>query len=349
MLDLVTEHTTDVVTQIEKWEDEGRRAAWLAARRQAITATDAPKILGVSKYGSAIDVYLDKTGALLEPTVVTDAMEAGNFFQDRILQYYERKQRERLVLCDPLQFTVSTTEPLIGASLDARRVRDGAPVDAKNIGRPSFAEWGEAGTDQMPLYYAVQLAIQMHVTDAERADLAVLFHGQELRVYTLERNRELEAEMIGRCVEFWHANILAGVPPEVDGSASLTKHLARTFGTHTDLVVKSNEATDDLAARLSAAKQAKEDAEALVDGLSNKIRAAIGDARAIEGPRWKATWALAKDSIGVDYEAVAKALALDVAQATGQAATKVFADLAAQHTGVTKKGSRRFTFTYSGR
>lgn len=77
-----------IITNVNAKED---REAWLALRRQHITATDWPKIMGTSRWGNAVDVISDKesdddedyfqpslpmrVGTELEPLIIHIAME----------------------------------------------------------------------------------------------------------------------------------------------------------------------------------------------------------------------------------------------------------------------------------
>ena len=127
---------------------------WLAERRTAITATDAGAILGVSKFATALDVFLEKTGQAVE-VVQTERMEAGNRMRWPIIDWWADRKGVETVHERPWCFRRSAKVPLIGASLDARLADESAVVDAKNIGWKK-AEWGEEGTDKILLVYAVQ-------------------------------------------------------------------------------------------------------------------------------------------------------------------------------------------------
>jgi len=60
------------------------REAWLELRKQFITATDWPKIAGLSKHGSAADVLADKTG--LAPEIEENtAMRVGKMVEEHII------------------------------------------------------------------------------------------------------------------------------------------------------------------------------------------------------------------------------------------------------------------------
>lgn len=329
---------------------DGRRKVWLKERETCITATDVAKILGISKYGSAIDVYAEKIGEAI-PSEPTEPMRRGLQLEPAILRIYGE---EIAPVVPELPYTLvrCPTDHLIAATLDARRVSgsdflDGRPVDAKNVGWHDASEWGDTDTDQMPKHFGVQLMIQMYVTGTKEADLAVLFSGNDFRRYTIQRVPEVEEQLAQICREFWENHVLTRTPPEVDGSESYAKYLAQVFAKNTDVVLRATSEQDLMASELNAAKEDFERAEEKVEVYKNRFKAAIGTAKAIEGPKWKAAWGLTKDSTGTDWEAVAKAIALEHAsKVEGVAATHLIAELVKKNQIVTKKGSRRFTFTY---
>jgi predicted phage-related endonuclease len=41
--------------------NDGTKAGWLASRRSGISGTDIARVCGMSKWGNAFDVYLEKT------------------------------------------------------------------------------------------------------------------------------------------------------------------------------------------------------------------------------------------------------------------------------------------------
>ncbi len=333
------------LTTAAKLATDTPRDAWLDARRQAITATDAGAILGVSKFASRMDVYLDKLGERPE-IEQTSWMLAGNRMQRTIIDWWAEQANVGVVHAEPYTFTRKGMSR-IGASLDAVRADNNQPIDAKNIGWKT-AEWGEEGGDRMPLTYAVQLAVQMHVLDVDHAYLPVLFGGRDLVCYEMERDRDLEASVVGQCLDFWAQYVDTRTPPPVDGSEAWTDYLKRTFAKHTDVVIRATPEQCEAALALHVAKEQLEEVERTVDRLKNELRNAIGANYAIEGPMFRATWALSKDQKGPDYEQAAKDLALKLAEQTGEPATKLFADAAAANIVTKRAGSRSFRFTYKG-
>lgn len=354
----------DPKTQLQKQEPKiltaGDYQKWIDARTQYVTATDAAKILGLSRFGGPTDVWLEKTGQGTPVDQNLAPLKWGRRMEPVILAEYHDEVAP-LIVAQPWTLLQSARQPRIVATLDAERVLgavagfpqndevfDGRPVDAKNS-RNATREWGESGTDKLPIYYAMQLAIQMYVTNAEAADLAVLFGGNDFRHYTVHRLPvDVEGTIIARLLDFWTHHVETRTPPPADGSDAFSDHLKKTFTKHTEEIRRATPQEHEAAVALAAAEEAFDIAEAEKKKHQNTLKAAIGAVKGIEGPKWKATWNKDADSTGTDWEAIAKAVALKHAEATGEAATKTIADLVPDHQKVTRVGSRKFNFTFNG-
>jgi len=316
-----------------------RRAAWLADRRRAITATDAAMILGLSKFGGPMDVFLDKTGQAIEKPV-SAAMEWGRRLEQPILIAYADAIGGGIAFRDSFTLSRAREIPLVGATLDAVRLDDGRPVDAKNVRFPS-AEWGESGTDKIPLYYAVQLYLQMFVEEKGIADLAVLFGGHDFRIYTLQRTESTMDWIIQQCLAFWTKHVEVMVPPPIDGSAQYADYLARTLVQTSDVMLDASPESEEIASKLSFALDEEAEVESRIETYKSTLKAAIGEAKGLAGAGFRATWSTSKDRKSTDYESVAA----DLLRLAGVAEFgHVFNDLVLKHS-TTKPGTRSFRFS----
>lgn len=286
-------------------QDE-RRAAWLADRRTCITGTEIAAILGMSKFMRPIDVYLEKMG----PRTVEQntAMHAGKRFERAILEEYAETHGCEIIFADPFRLYKIPDFELLGATLDAIRVDDGRPVDAKNI-RYKDEEWGEEGTDDFPLYYRLQLHVQAMAKQKDIADLAVCFTGQDFVTYTYHRDPEVDDLIKTEVTAWWQKHILGGVVPEPDGSESYSEFLKRRFARNTDVLIEPDDAMRDLVSALHARKGELSTAEAAKDQIEQQIKALIGDAGGIRG---LCTWKNNKDSVKVDWKSVVDELRTEV-------------------------------------
>lgn len=332
--------------------------AWLVDRRSAITATDVPAILGLSPFSSPIKVWRSKTGDS-EDQADSEAMYYGRLFERPILTAYEKRTSNALIYPEPFRMVRSADVPLIGATLDAQRADNLAPVDAKNVGFRTEV-YGEEGTDDFPLHYAAQLMIQMFVTGTRSAHLAVLFSRYDLKIYNLEYDEITAEGLVSRAID-WHERYVVGkVPPPVDGTADYTAFVKR-IKQASQMILHAEPRHEEWALQLKTTKEQLAAIEMEKSRLDNLFRNEIGEARGIEGTKWRALWSQEKDSVGPDLEKVAlyiaerylEACALDGIeedQPLGQRARTVVDQLLNRPDmqRITRRGSRKFTFNYKG-
>jgi putative phage-type endonuclease len=278
------------------------KAAWLEKRKHYITGTDAAQILGISPWGSEFSVWLDKTGQGAE-IAQTGAMRAGLAFEPAILKMYAEDLDAKVEHMDGYDLRTCDAFPRLACSLDGWNHTAGCPVDAKNI-KWKDHKWGDAWTDEFPEYYKTQLQVQMMVTGARFAHLAVMFSGQDFFVYQMEWDDDLAQRILDAADAFWpHVEMME--MPEAGGDDSTSDFIKDKYGVGTPDLEK--EADADLIKYVEAyanASAAEKDAKAKKEEAENRIKVFMGDATVVPG---FCTWKNAKDSQKTDWEAVAKA------------------------------------------
>lgn len=285
---------------IEIKRNEAEKAAWLEKRKHYITGTDAGKLIGVSPWGGKFAVWLDKTGRAA-PVVETPAMKAGKKFESAILQMYAEEMNCKLEHVDGYQLITCDKYPRLGASLDGWNHDLQIPVDAKNI-KWKNEKWGDAWTDQFPEYYKAQLQVQMMVTGATFAHLAVMFSGQDFFIYSMEYDEDMAQKILDASDEFWPF-VERNKMPEADGSDEATEYIKSEFARGDAAAVK--EPTEEILEALKGLQKAKldeKDAQNRKTEFENRIKLFMGDATAIKGV---CTWNNNKDSVKTDWEQVA--------------------------------------------
>lgn len=320
---------------IETKRNEAEKAAWLEKRKHYITGTDAGKLIGVSPYGGKFAVWLDKTGRAA-PVVETPAMKAGKKFESAILQTYAEEMNCKLEHVDGYNLITCDKYPRLGASLDGWNHDLKIPVDAKNI-KWKNEKWGDAWTDQFPEYYKAQLQVQMMVTGATFAHLAVMFSGQDFFIYSMEYDEDMAQKILDATEEFWPF-VERDKMPEADGSDEATEYIKSEFAMGDAATVK--DPTEEILEALKGLQKAKldeKDAQDRKTEFENRIKLYMGDATAIKGV---CTWKNNKDSIKTDWEQVAS-VALASMSAEDQK------KLVASYT-TTKPGARVLRITAKG-
>jgi predicted phage-related endonuclease len=209
-----------------------------AQRRRYLGSSDMAALCGKDPWGrTAGDVWAEKTGR------VTDGRESvpmtvGTYLEPAILSWTE-DTLETPLLRDV--FLVHRNE-VLAANLDAvAHVREpGAIVEAKTvglIGRPHYLdEFGEPGTDDLPVHILIQVHHQFAVVDATDSALLppiaealvpVLLIGRGFGLYRVEKNLDLCAALVEEGERFWQDHVLADRPPPEAPSLATLRRLKR--------------------------------------------------------------------------------------------------------------------------
>lgn len=184
-------------------------AAWLAERRLGIGGSDAAAVFNLSPWMTPLELYLDKRGELPTPKRTRDEMEWGHRLEPVVRQAYADRTGQRVIANEPA--FVHPQYPFMRCNLDGR-IADSRKIYEGKIARFSD-DWGEEGTDQVPIQYSFQAHHNMAVCDADVCDFGVLIGGSEFRIYTVEADLELRDMIITGEAAFWD-RIQNGEPPE---------------------------------------------------------------------------------------------------------------------------------------
>lgn len=173
------------------------RTAWLAERRKGIGGSDAGAVVGVNPYKTALDVYNDKL-QLADEQPDNPAMAWGRALEPVIRQAYS----------DRTGYSVATPAMLHhpqhawmlanvdGIADNGRRVLE---IKTARTGK----DWGEEGSDAIPLVYTMQVQQYMAVTGLSVADVAVLIGGSDFRLYEVPADPDLQRTLIEVEAAFW--------------------------------------------------------------------------------------------------------------------------------------------------
>ena len=184
---------------------------WLRERKKYLGGTDLAAIAGLNPYRTALDVYLDKTSDDIR-CETSPAMRWGNLLEEAVAEAYSEDTGK--MVWKWIQPIKHKEYPFLAANID-RWVGDREYVlECKTAGFTRGKQWGEVGTDQIPESYLVQVAYYAAICDVPKVDIAVLIGGQDFRIYTYKRNKELEEKLIKIACNFWHNHIEKRIPPK---------------------------------------------------------------------------------------------------------------------------------------
>lgn len=311
--------TKTYLFDVAKTEDKENWHEW---RRQGIGGSDAAAVLGLSKPGwsTPLDVYLDKRGEKerSEPTL---RQRLGNELEPIVLNLAEERLGSDIV--NRQAWCIHAEHDWMRCTLDGQT--GSAIVQAKTSS--TMDGWGEDGSDDIPIYYQVQVQHEMAVTGLVMAYVPVLFNLSEFRIYVIPRDNEAIEAIIAAEQSFWFNHVVPGIPPEPQTKNDTLKMFPKDKGTE----IKADHFLVERVDRLREVKALIKDAEAEEDIIGNEICRYMRDASILVHPdtgKPLVTWKASKDSTKTDWESYA-----------------TFADpngtLKDQFT-TTKPGSRRF-------
>jgi putative phage-type endonuclease len=285
-----------------KGKRPGQSLRQLKTRQAVLGGTDAAAILGLSRYRGPWDVFAEKAGLIKpDPTMTEDALW-GLLLEPAILLEYQRR-------------TDVTILPAKRLRRHPERRWQGGHVDG--LGKDRVLEmktrasdngWGEPGTDEVPPDVKVQAEHYLAVTGKPRVDIAVLFRGSRMAIYTIWADQSILTDLTEEEAEWWHHHVILGEEPDFDGSAATTAALRalHPFDSGETLVALPHQygllkEFSKVRARLKFYQ--REEAT-----FKQTIMAAMGDAGTLLAPNLRVRWTRPGPRQEVDFQRYAESL-----------------------------------------
>lgn len=251
-------------------------------RKLGIGGSDMPIIMGLSSYKTPYQLYLEKTGIDNSEQEMTPPQYWGGQLEGIIRDEFSKRNN----------VTVETPETLVCPLTDYLRANiDGyipewnAVLEIKCASSFMSAQWGEDGSDTIPLPYLVQVAHYCLVTKADAAYIAVLIGGNDYREFKYIPNVELEYKILDAAKKFWNCVKTRTPPPpinQVDLRLMYPKHDPEKTKTIAPEVAEQLTTLTETRFKIKALNEVEEqhkfnimqfmkDAECLVDGSGRPI------------------------------------------------------------------------------
>ena len=255
-------------------ETEGlTKEQWLRYRKQGIGGSDVASLLGISKWKSEIELWLDKTNQTNEPPVENEAMTWGTIMEPIIRNHFAEVTGKTVV---ELKAMLQHPEhPFMLADVDGVTVDDAgnpAILEIKTASEFKRSEWEE----DVPAYYQTQIQHYLCVTGIKKAYCAVLIGGNSFKIYEIDADDEIQAMLIAVEKNFWN-KVQNMIRPEMDGSDAAKNLLDSLYrGGVSEEIVMPEEAIEYVDAYIEACVE-EDNAKAKKQEASNHIKEIMGD------------------------------------------------------------------------
>ena len=270
---------------------------WHDNRRQGIGGSDCAAALGLSKWRTPYQLYLEKIGEA-EPQEETWEMARGKAFEPLLRQHYANETgREISVPKEPVRsdkYPFMTYSP-DGLCLSERRLQE---FKTAAYGK----EWGKVGSDEIPQEYLLQVQHGMIVMDYKICDVTVSVAGNKPKFFMVEADNDLQEMIVEGEAKFWDM-VQSRTPPEAISNDDVFKMYSRVNGTSVVISPEIKIALRDLCVIRENIKLF----EANKESMEVKIKSFMGAAEMlvdIDNFTNLCTWKQAKGAERVDTKAL---------------------------------------------
>src|SRR3990167_8887427 len=257
----------------------------MKARRNYIGASEAAEVLGLSRWGTPLSIWADKTGKLNKPQEEKLHQWLGTELEEVVAKRFMFETGKKVHRVN--EAFVHSKYPFLRAHIDRKVEGENAILQCKTVTPYKAKEWD--GED-VPHEYIVQELHELACSGYDRAYIAVLIGNQDFKIKILDRDDKLIDEVIKKEAHFWNTFIIPDVMP-----VQITKNDSDTLYDVFPLEQEGKEIElDDTTNRLVESLQGlKQDAKVLegqIDKTENEIKALLKDCEVGKSGLWQVTW-----------------------------------------------------------
>lgn len=256
-----------------------REAAWLESRKKGVGGSDVSTIMGLNKYKTAYQLWMEKTGRM-QPEDISDkwAVIKGNTLENELRKRFRAKHPETLVTDGTDKQFILNGKPYMRASLDGIiQTPEGFGVlEIKTANHRRAGDWHDSdGNLRPPIYYLTQVMFYLLVTGWKFAIFyADIDEGEPVEI-RVERDEE-DIQAIQQAVDGFWAHVTDDTEPELTG--------ADVDLTQSDIMPEGWEQTEDteledLLNRINGYKAEENAAKKARTACEDRVKQLIGNDR----------------------------------------------------------------------
>lgn len=200
------------------------REDWLKLRQLGIGGSDAAIVLGLSKWKTPFELFLEKTNQVELQESQSEAAYFGSILEDVVAKEFELRtgkkvrRRNQMLQHDEHEFMLANVDRMI--------VGEDAILECKTASAYLANDWKD---DEVPENYIIQVQHYMAVTGTKKAYIAALIGGNRFIWKEIERDDELIEIIINAQKEFWNEFVKKDIPPALDGSSAAERYIKERY------------------------------------------------------------------------------------------------------------------------
>lgn len=257
---------------------------WHKMREGAMTGSRIAAAMGLSPWTSPFALYFQMLGMASEETPVEDApwLAWGSLLEPVVIDHWARQHpsvrvRRRKTVWQNRQRPWQVCSPdglIVTQGTGPARRPAGAVLEIKTSRYRD--DWGEPGTDEIPVYYRCQALWMLDTLGLEWCHFGVLFGGSDYQEYLVRWHEDDIALLRERGWEFVE-RVRRQERPDIDAH-SATYEIIRKF--HPEIRNETVELPDDLAQQVALASAQMREAEDTLLTVRSSLAEFMGQAKA---------------------------------------------------------------------
>lgn len=296
--------------------------AQLELRKTGIGGSDAPAVLGRSRYDTPLGVYMSKTTNVVKKP--TKAMIRGSILEPFVRNLFEHKTGLKVETTDTIR---NKDHQFMLANIDGYIPSERAILEIKTQSILRISEWGEENTDEMPDEYLLQDAHYGRVTEIDSVYTAVLFATEErfddlcemqnliqeghqinfdehnliFKIYKYTSDKNLEKKIVSRERSFWFDYVEKRVIPPFENNL---EEIIKAYPVSTDRQILINDKQLQQFEELKNIKEMKDELTNNEEQIKINIMKDLGNACALVNQDGKelVTWKnQQRNVVDIDY------------------------------------------------
>ena len=245
---------------------------FLTSRKTGIGGSDIAAIIGVSKFKTALEVYLSKTTD--QPEQQGEHLYWGHALENPIIDRFVRDTGANVIRQPEMrhhpqhQWAIANADALITNSDTIEAI-----LEIKTSSAFKSREWGADDTDEVPIEYIAQVQWYMWIYNLQEAYIAALIGGNQYRQYHITRDDELIAMLAEKAQAFWQNHVIPRIPPEPQNGEDAQKLYPHDNGD----TAEADSATLTAYAELRELKAQEKELKAQIAAKEDLLKIKIGN------------------------------------------------------------------------